>query len=352
MTTDVLISTNGKAGIITLNRPQALNALTHGMVVAMDEALQKWAKDPAIEAVIVEGAGGRAFCAGGDVKGITIEMKAAKDKGEDCPAARDFFRAEYTLNHRIHTFPKPYISLIDGVVMGGGMGISAHGSHRVATENVLFAMPEANIGFFPDVGGGYFLSRRPGQTGLYLALTCQRAKAFDARYIGFSTHTVPAESLALVRDEIIASPSHLEDILSLYDRAPDAAASELAPHRAQIDACFAHNRVEDIVAALEADGSDWAQETLHALAIMSPSSLKIALRQIRLSAKMSFAEIMVMEYRLAQACLARPDFYEGVRAALIDKDRRPRWSPARVTDVTEAEIEQCFQKVETPDIVF
>jgi enoyl-CoA hydratase len=211
-------------------------------------------------------------------------------------------------------------------------------------------MPETNIGFFPDVGGGYFLPRCPGQTGAYLALTSKRIKAFDTLYIGFATHFVPPEKIALLREEIAQSPQHIDEILKKNSTQP-AAVSELIPCRERIDRYFAHDHVEEILGDLEKDSSDWANETLKAMNTMSPTSLKIALKQIRRGAKMSFAEVMTMEYRLSQACLSRADFYEGVRAALIDKDRQPKWQPARVRDVADADIEACFQSLGAQDLV-
>ena len=344
---EILFDVEGSAGVITLNRPQVLNALTFDMVRQMDRQLAIWAKDPAIRVVMITGAGDKAFCAGGDIKSVA---QAIKNGGRDRAAAADFFRAEYTLNYRIFTYPKPYISLINGIVMGGGKGVSAHGSHRVVTENTVFAMPEATIGFFPDVGGGYFLPRCPGQTGLYLALTSKRIKTFDTLYIGFATHVVPWAKMAELRAAIAAAPENLEKTLKHFSTAP-APVSELAPYRAKIDKYFAYDRVEEIFAALERDASSWALETLKTMQHVSPSSLKIALKQIRLGAKMDFAQVMTMEYRLSQACLDRPDFYEGVRAALIDKDRKPHWNPPSIYKVSDAEIDACFQSLGPQELV-
>jgi enoyl-CoA hydratase len=344
---EVLFSIEGSAGVITLNRPQVLNALTFGMVREMDRQLIAWAKDPAIKAVIITGAGDRAFCAGGDIKNVAL---AVKNGGREREEAAEFFRAEYTLNHRIFTFPKPYISLINGIVMGGGKGVSAHGSHRIVTENTVFAMPEATIGFFPDVGGGYFLPRCPGQSGTYLALTSKRIKTFDTLYIGFATHFVPLAKIAELRAAIAAVPQSLEALLKQFTTQP-LSDSELVPCREKIDRYFSHNHVEEILTDLEKDTSAWAAETLKALNTVSPSSLKIALKQIRCGAKMNFAEVMTMEFRLSQACLNRPDFYEGVRAALIDKDRQPRWTPATVAELKDADIEACFQSLGARDLV-
>ncbi|MDE2335894.1 MAG: enoyl-CoA hydratase/isomerase family protein, partial [Alphaproteobacteria bacterium] len=264
--------------------------------------------------------------------------------------AGEFFRAEYTLNHRIFTYPKPYIALADGIVMGGGKGVSAHGSHRVVTETTVFAMPEATIGFFPDVGGGYFLPRCPGQTGLYLALTSRRARTFDTLYIGFATHFVPRAKMAALRAEIASAPQRLEAILKSFAQKPEPL-SDLVPYREKIDSCFGYDSIAEIFAALERDASPWALGTLEALKAVSPSSLKITLQQIRRGAKMDFADVMAMEYRLSQACIDRPDFYEGVRAALIDKDRAPRWNPATAAKVKDADVEACFQSLGAQELV-
>ncbi len=344
---EIIFDVEGRVGVITLNRPQVLNALTFDMVRQMDRQLVAWAKDPAIEAVMITGAGDRSFCSGGDIKSVAL---AVKEGGNARAEAGDFFRAEYTLNHRIFTFPKPYISLINGIVMGGGKGVSAHGSHRVVTENTVFAMPEATIGFFPDVGGGYFLPRCPGQTGTYLALTSKRIKTFDTLYIGFATHFVPWARIPELRAAIAAAPQNVDMILKKFSEQAKPE-SELIPCREKIDRYFRLNRVEEILVDLERDASPWALETLKVMKSVSPSSLKIALKQIRRGAKMDFAEVMTMEYRLSQACIDRPDFYEGVRAALIDKDRQPRWKPATVSGVKDAEVDACFQSLGARDLV-
>lgn len=346
---EILFDVKNGLGLVTLNRPQALNALTLNMVRQMDGRLVEWAKDPAIRAVAVMGAGGKAFCSGGDVKAVALDGKAAREGKSDGALVRDFFREEYILNHRIHTFPKPYISLIDGIVMGGGKGISAHGSHRVVSEKVTFAMPETNIGFFPDVGGGYFLPRCPGQTGVYLALTSKRIGAADCAYIGFATHFVASQDFPALLDALCAGD--VEAAIGQYAGSPPGM-SELEQHRARIDACFGHDRVEDIVAALEKDGSPWAAETLKAMNAMSPTAMKVALRQIRLGAKMDFADVMTMEYRLSQRLTALPDSYEGIRAALIDKDRQPKWNPARLEAVNDDAVEGYFQSLGDRDLRF
>lgn len=355
---EILFEVRGHMGLVTLNRPAALNALTLGMIRALDAQLVAFAKDPQVKAVIITGAGDRAFCSGGDVKAVAIESKAMQEGKADGALTRDFFREEYILNHRIFTFPKPYISLVNGIVMGGGKGVSAHGSHRVVTEGTLFAMPETNIGFFPDVGGGYFLPRCPGQTGAYLALTSKRIKAIDTIYVGFGTHYVTPENMVALKEALCTmawddnedAKTQVDAVIDAHTSEP-AGESELAPHREQIDRCFAHERIEDIIADLQQDGTDWAQETLNAMYGMSPTSLKIALRQIRMGGKMPFAQVMTMEYRLSQALMKSHDFYEGIRAALIDKDRQPKWQPPRINEVSDQDIEACFESLGERDLV-
>lgn len=346
-TSDVLFKVEGQVGIIVLNRPQALNALTLPMVRAMNVQLALWEKDTAVQAVVIRGEGARAFCAGGDVKAVALSTRAADPR--DAALSRDFFYEEYTLNHRIHTYPKPYIALIDGIVMGGGVGVSVHGAFRIVSENVMLAMPETMIGFFPDVGGGYFLPRCPGQTGVYLGLTGQRIGAADAVYIGFATHAVPlaahADLLAALTAADLTDATHprdaIEEIIARFShQAKDD--SILAPLREKIDACFGYDQMEDIMAALGDDGSAWAGETLEKLYAVSPTSLKVTLEQLRRGAGLHFAGVMTMEYRMSQAFMQSHDTYEGIRAALIDKDRQPQWRPARLADVDAALVESYF----------
>lgn len=323
---EVLFEEKNGTGVITLNRPKVLNALTVNMFQQMNKKMTAWATDPAIKAVVIKGAGARAFCAGGDIKAVAQEALAMREGKSDGALTRDIFREEYILNHMIFTYPKPYVSLIRGIVMGGGMGLSAHGRYRVVTEDVTFAMPETAIGFFPDVGGGHFLSRCPGETGTYIGLTGKRIGLADVFYCGFATHYVPVSGLPLLEEHILKAPEKIEDILSALPKPPDHP-SDLATHRAEIDGCFAYDDVEKIVFALQKDASEWAKETLKVLESVSPTSLKVTLRQIRLAKNMDFKDVMRMEYRISQACVNAPDFYEGVRAALIDKDRQPKWSP-------------------------
>ena len=335
----ILFERRGRLAIVTLNRPAALNALTLDMIRQLDRKLADWAVDPSVGAVVIRGAGERAFCAGGDVRALY---------DGDAAYRAEFYRDEYRLNRRVFCFPKPYLALIDGVVMGGGVGVSVHGSHRVASERTLFAMPETGIGLFPDVGGGYFLPRRPGRIGMYLALTGARLGAADCLYAGIATHCVPGDRLdalvdALADGDVDATLAHF---------ATDPGPPPLAEHRAAIDRCFAGASVEAIVATLKAESGDWARAMRETLAAKSPTSLKLAFRQLSAGATLDFEAVLVMEYRLSQFCMAGHDFFEGVRAVVIDKDNAPRWRPATLAEVSEAEIDRAFRPLGDRDLDF
>jgi enoyl-CoA hydratase len=319
--------------LITLNRPKALNALTHGMAVAMQARLKDWAKDDAVEAVVIQGEGERAFCAGGDIRTLYDSGKAGT------PYAVEFYRDEYLLNAFIKHFPKPYVALLRGFVMGGGVGVSVHGSHRVADESVVFAMPETGIGLFPDVGGSFFLPRLPGELGMYLGLTGARLKTADALYTGVATHFVPAarrEALVAALAEGTQVDVALRD---LADRVPD---TYLTGHRAKIDAIFAGTSAEEILAALDADRTDWSADTAKLIRPKSPTATKIAFRQIREGAKLDFDDCMRMEFRMVNRVIAGHDFYEGVRATIIDKDGAPKWRPANLDEISDTDIDAYF----------
>lgn len=347
---DIVFEVAGALGRVTLNRPGALNALTLDMTRRLDARLIEWGADGRIGAVAIEGAGGRAFCAGGDVRAL---YQAMGRPGDPLPA--EFYREEYVLNHRVFTFPKPYIALIDGVVMGGGVGVSVHGSHRVATENLLFAMPETGIGLFPDVGGTYFLSRMQGGLGMYLGLVGARLGAADALYCGVATHYVPSERLADLAAALARAPFDGDTLdaanAAIARFAADPGAPPLADRRAQIDRCFAGGSVEEIMAALSAEGSEWADKTLAALETKSPTSLKVTHRQLREGAVLDFAAAMRLEYRLCQRFCAGHDFAEGVRAAVIDKDAAPKWRPDRLDAVTPAAVDAYFAPLAGGDLV-
>ncbi len=339
---DIILSQHGGIGHILINRPKSLNAINFDMVQCIADALRQWAGDSGIGAVMIEGAGERAFCAGGDVVAVS---RAAKENSD---LSRTFFQAEYRLNTAIHRYAKPYIAFIDGITMGGGVGLSVHGSHRIVTENTLFAMPETGIGLFPDVGGSHFLSRCPGETGIYLGLTGARLKAADMIALGLADHFMPSSA----RDAFIAAlgaadltcgdaDRQINDIVDGF--AESAGAPPLDEHRDAIDRIFAGSDMAAIMARLEREDTDFARTTLAHLETKSPTMLKVALAQLRRGARQDFDANMKMEYRLVRHAL-RPgaDFHEGVRALLIDKDKSPKWVPARLAEVTEDIVADFF----------
>ena len=349
MSMDIRFDRQGRLGIVTLDRPQALNALTLEMAAALDDRLTAWAEDAGVAAIVIRSAGGRAFCAGGDIRAL-YEAGRRRD-----PYVRDFYRTEYRLNHRIKTYRKPYIALIDGIVMGGGVGLSVHGSHRVVTERCQFAMPETGIGFFPDVGGSWFLPRCPGRLGTYLGLTGARLGAADAFYCGAATHYVASDDLARVQGALEQASwkgDHGVVVATLLDRmAADPGAPPLARHREAIDRCFGGDTIEGILSRLALEKTAWADETMAILRRKSPTSLKVTLRQLRLGGALSdFAAAMRMEYRMALHTVAGRDFYEGVRAAVIDKDQAPQWQPATLAEISEAMVGHYFEPASEPDL--
>jgi enoyl-CoA hydratase len=325
---DVLTGIDGKAGRIRLNRPKALHALTHEMCTAMIAALIEWREDAEVGAVMIDHAQGRGFCAGGDIRMLA---ESGAGDGKD---ARAFFHEEYRLNHLLFTYVKPTVAFMDGITMGGGVGISQPCRYRVATENTRFAMPETGIGLFPDVGGGWYLSRLPGRLGQFVALTGARLDGAECLHLGLATHYLPSEALEGVKAEIAAHPEQMEGLLSRASISPPPA--RIAANRERIDRLFASDRYEEVLAALEADGSDWARAELETLSCKSPQACKVSLRLLADGAKMQdFADEMRQEYGVAAHVVQRHDFVEGVRALLVDKDNLPRWepdSPERVTD--------------------
>ncbi|XP_070999678.1 3-hydroxyisobutyryl-CoA hydrolase, mitochondrial-like [Oncorhynchus clarkii lewisi] len=349
---EILVEKVGNAGVITLNRPKALNALNMNMIRLMYPQLKKWETDKETDIVIVKGAGGKAFCAGGDIRAVTEAGKIGD------ALAKNFFREEYILNNTIGTYQKPYVALIDGITMGGGVGLSVHGRFRVATEKTLFAMPETAIGLFPDVGGGYFLPRLQGQLGLFLALTGFRLKGRDVQRAGVASHFVESQKIAALEKELVdlKTPS-IEDVsrvLDSYQKRSSLDAEKpfvLEQHIDLIDKLFQSNSVEGIVHNLKTDGSPFAQKQAETLAKMSPTSLKITFKQLQAGGTMSLQEVLVMEYRLSQACMVKgSDFYEGVRAVLVDKDHSPKWSPSTLKEVSEQSVEDCFSSLGGRDL--
>ena len=340
MTEDVKITIDGAVGHIALNRPKALHALTLPMCHAMSAALTEWADDNAVEAVVIDHVeGSRGFCAGGDI--AFLRDSALNDGGK---SGRQFFHDEYQLNHQLHAYAKPVIAFMDGITMGGGVGISQPAKIRVATENTRFAMPETGIGLFPDVGGGWYLSRLGGRLGQFLALTGARLDGAECVWAGLATHYVPSDMLNDLKARIIETPSRAAGILSEAVGTPPKA--RLEGNADKIIKHFASDTYEDILASLEkaADaGDDWAAKERDTLGTKSPQTCKVALRQLQVSKELStFAENMVMEYRIASRVLTRPDFAEGVRAVITDKTNDPKWDPATPEGVTEELLGEIF----------
>jgi enoyl-CoA hydratase len=339
MTDDVLTRTNGPIGHISLNRPKALHALTLEMCHAMSAALTEWEKDDAIAAIIIDHDDGRGFCAGGDI--AFLRNSALNDGGV---SGRKFFHDEYQLNHQLFTYPKPVVAFMDGVTMGGGVGISQPAKYRVATENTRFAMPETGIGLFPDVGGGWYLSRLGGRLGQFLALTGARLDGAEALWTGLATHYVPHAMLEDLKARIHDHPDRIAGILSEPVGTPPKARIE--ENAVKIARHFASDSYEDILASLETAieaGDDWAQKERDTLGTKSPQTCKVALRQLATSLTLdNFAENMAMEYRIASRVLTRPDFAEGVRAVIVDKTHDPKWNPATPEDVTEELLDAIF----------
>jgi enoyl-CoA hydratase len=343
-TSDIRFAVEGGVAFVTLARPKALNALTLEMIRAFYARLRVWATDPAIRAVVIDGEGDRAFCAGGDVRAVYDSVKTRPSD-----LNRVFFSEEYRLNRLIHRLPKPYVALIDGITFGGGLGLSVHGARRIATERTLAGMPETAIGLFPDIGATWFLNRCPGRLGLYLALTGARIRAADALLAGFATHYAPSTALDGFKRDLAAGADVDAAIASI---ATDPGPAPLAAHRAAIDRLFAGDTVEAILAALEADGSDWARATRKDLATKSPTSLKVTFEQLRRGAGLAIEEVLVMEYRMTQAFMAGHDFFEGIRALLVDKDQSPKWKPATLAEVTAADVARYFQPLGAGDLTF
>lgn len=332
---EIRFEQQGHAGIATLCRPGALNALSHGMIQALAAKLANWRDDPAIRVVIVR-AEGRAFCAGGDIRAVCEAGRGAPE------VQRGFFRDEYRLNAAIKAFPKPYVALVDGYIMGGGAGIAVHGSHRLFGENAVFSMPETGIGFFPDIGSSFFLARMPGEVGLFCALAAARLRRGDALHAGIATHAVPAAAFGVIVDRLAQDPD-VDAVVA--EHAVAVPPETLGPLQVEIDALFATGPVESILSRLDAlDGgnADWARQTAAAIRAKSPTSLRVALRQIRAARELVFEDCIRLDWRIACAILEGHDFYEGVRAVLIDKDQAPAWQPATLADVDLEAVERHF----------
>jgi enoyl-CoA hydratase len=360
-TDDIVFGREGGLATITLNRPQALNAFTLGMYRALAPMLRQWEGDRNVRAVLIRGAGERAFCAGGDIRAI---YEAGRGLSGDRELTSVFFRKEYEIIRHIHRFPKPYLAIIDGITMGGGAGVSVNGACRIATERTLLAMPETGIGLFPDVGATRFLNLCPGHIGRYLGLTGVRLGPADALFCGFATHFVPRERVPALVGELgrmawrsgAVAQQQVEALLARFGAEPGA--PPIANRRTAIDRCFAGETVEAILAALEdeaaADGpdSEWAAETRAALLTKSPASVKITLRQLITGADFDIEGALTLEYRLTQHVMAGHDFYEGVRAVVVDKDQKPRWRPATLAEVTDRMIDSYFTSIGERELTF
>jgi len=348
MSDHVAIETAGRLGLITLTRPKALNALSLEMIEAIRPALDRFEQDAAIDAVLIRGAGGRAFCSGGDVRAVGT----APPGPEAAALSRAFFAAEYALNYRIHRYAKPYIALIDGITMGGGCGLSLHGSYRVSTERTLLAMPETVLGLFPDVGASWILSRLPGELGVYIALTGLRLRAGDLKALGLATHHIEASSMdALI--EALAIESRLDHaalnaILSRY--AADPGGSDLLSRQTRVDALFSAETIGAIHDGLASAPESWAAEALDVVRRASPTSLAVTLRLFRAAKTLPIKAVLALDYRLAIRLTAQPDFREGVRSILVDKDNRPRWIPEKWEEVTSSSIDALFDPLSAGEV--
>ena len=332
---EAICRVEGRVGRITLNRPQAIHALNTNMIRLITAALVAWRDDPGVDLVMFDHSGERGFCAGGDIR-----MLAASGAG-DGREAREFFFEEYRLNDLIFNYDKPRIAFMDGITMGGGVGLSRPCRFRVATERTTFAMPESGIGLFPDVGGGWYLSRMPDHMGLWLALTGARIKAADCELLQICTDYVESARLPELKAAILAAPGRTEALLTEFEG--DAGRPTIAQHQDEIARHFAGESLEAIITSLRAAGTDWAKEQLAILATKSPTTMKVSLRQLQLGARCaSFAENMAMEYRIGARIVQSHDFIEGVRAVIVEKDNAPKWSPATPEAVTEAQLDTIF----------
>lgn len=339
---DIKHGKGGTLGIIELNRPQALNALNFAMCDAIFAFLEKAATNKNIKAVVIKAVPGKAFCAGGDIR----KLYEHKEELKNLNTKSDFFQQEYRMNSALHHFPKPYIALLDGITMGGGCGISIHGSHRVATEKLLMAMPETAIGFYPDIGAGHFFNQCPGKSGWYLALTGNRIDAATALDVGLVTHTVSSASLSEIEQRLLATEftddafAAVNKILNEFNS--QLGESTLALYRPIIDENFNANSMEAIIANLQSIDDEFSKQTLQTLSLRSPTSLKVTLAHLQRAEKMSFDQINHMDNIVSKNFLQNNDFYEGIRAAVVDKDRKPKWQPATLADVSDERVANYF----------
>jgi enoyl-CoA hydratase len=334
--TEVIFDRRGCLGLITLNKPKALNALSLSMVKNISSQLSNWERDDQVYAVVIQGAGEKSFCAGGNIRDLYDQRGTEYGK--------IYYTNEYLLNVKIFNFSKPFISLMDGVVMGGGVGLSVYGSHRIVTERSLFAMPETSIGLFPDVGASWFLPKCPGEIGMYLGLTGYRLSPADCLYIGVADSFVPSHSLALLINDLsnISNESGCIDEL-IIQYSDEAGLNTLSEVKENIDRCFSAESIEKIIEKLNAEDNVWAADTIKIIMRMSPTSLKVTYRQLRIGKTIKeFENIMAMEYRIANCCFSEHDLFEGIRAVVVDKDRTPKWLPSKIEDINDEDINKYF----------
>ncbi len=354
MTDEVLFKVENGVGIITLNRPERLNALTYGMIKSISSHVIDWEQDNNIKSVIIEGAGEKAFCAGGDV--VSLRNQVLLEGGPPTELSRNFFYDEYLLNYKINKYKKPFIAFIDGVTMGGGVGVSMHGSHIVSTERTMFAMPETTIGLFPDVGGGWLLANLPLGIGLWLALTGSRLRSYDLLKTGLANFYVNSENINILKEEIIknsyANKNEIANVINNYSSLPTND-SVIESNGDMIKKIFEQDTVEKIFTVLKTfidDGNDFAKSIEKELLFKSPTSLKITMKQILEAKNMSLEDELIMEYRMVQKCQSSGDFYEGVRAMLVDKDRKPQWQPSSLSKVDDIWVNHFFESLNEKDL--
>lgn len=335
---EVFFEVKGTLGLITLNRPKALNALTLSMVREIHPQLKKWENDSSVKNILIKAEGEKAFCAGGDIRAL---HDWGKNNDEE---AVGFYREEYILNQYIKRYPKPYISLVNGIVMGGGVGLSVHGSHRIAGENYSFAMPETGIGLFPDVGGSFFLPRLSFEAGTYLALTGNRIKAADAIFLGTATNFIKSENFSNLINDLSKEENDPKEIIDKYSVEPGE--SEFREISQFCNKIFKADTVEKIIENLTEENSDLSKKILSIIDQKSPTSLKVALKSLRLGKSISFEECMQMEFRMVNKVMNDHDFYEGVRALIIDKDNNPSWKPGNISEVEENFVDKFFSSLD------
>jgi enoyl-CoA hydratase/carnithine racemase len=356
MLEEVIFNENNGVGVITLNRPDRLNALTYPMVQKINQYLNLWEVKEEINCVIIEGAGDRSFCAGGDV--VKLRKEVLADGGPPTQLSKSFFYDEYTLNYKISNFKKPFIALINGFTMGGGVGISMHGSHVVASDKTMFAMPETAIGLFPDVGGGWLLGQLDKGIGAWLSLVGAKLKAYDLISLNLATNYVASTEIEKLKNSLITSSPDTNDkvtsVINSLSSNPKTEDSVLLAHEEIIKDAFSFDKIEDIFERCETLSklnNEFLNTQFEELKHKSPTSLKISLKQIRAAREMSLKDELIMEYRMVQKCLKIGDFFEGVRAMLVDKDRKPNWSPSSINDVDKSRVDEFFKSLDDLDLV-